>query len=246
MEKDYIQQTSDIGEKNKHNDSILSYLAQNNNNELHELKSEIISCQKEIEVLKAEIEILEHVDNQTDLFMNYAQDHSKRVADNIDNMINQEIVKIKDVASSISDNHQLKIEELDTKMQKGIQYAYKIMNDMLEKQNHIDVPTVKKEDEYKEKKPEPKSEDLKIIEGFWEGNEIEEKTVIKTNKPAQDNVSVLKNMYIIGKAAGDDLFDKSGKLIIAKNETIIQEVIDKAEREGKLIELVLEMKLQEG
>ncbi len=268
MEKDYNLQKPDTGEKGKQKESILSYLAQKNGQELQGVKAEIHSCQKEMEALQSEIGILEQTADQPDPFMTFALEQSRKTAENIEERMNLELAAIENEGRIISESHKNKIVELDAKMQKGIQYAYKIMNDMLEKPVQANEPAarpveekiVKKEEIenkpeektvpadafYQEKQPIPATENVKIIEGFWEEPAMEEKPVIKADIPVQNNVSMLKNMYVIGKVAGEDLFDKSGKLIIARNEIITQEVIEKAEREGSLIELVLEMKLQEG
>ncbi|MHB1485141.1 MAG: hypothetical protein ACYCYI_10810 [Saccharofermentanales bacterium] len=244
-------------------ESILSYLAQKNGNELQELKKEITLRQKEIEILRTEVELLEQTENQMDLFMEYAQNQSKKAADNIYYLINQELAQIENKGRIISEKHKQRIDELDLKMQNGIQYAYKIMNDVQEKQylpvkpeiqeiqakavyeNQIQTRTVF-ENQIQTKTGHEGAGEIKIVEGFWEDPKVEMKPAVKTEISEQENGPVFKNAYVIGKFAGDDLFDKSGKLIIAKNEIITQDIIEKAEKEGKMIELVLEMKLQEG
>lgn len=279
MEKDYNLQKPVYEENVKQKESILSYLASKNSQPLQELQAEINSCQKEVEALKSEVEILEQTQDQPDQFMDFAQNQSKKAAKNLSDMISLEFAEVESQGKIITEMHKQKIVELDAKMQKGIQYAYKIMNDMLEKTNQPDKPVVNpvinpvinpvanpikesiiKETAYKEAQPAQESINLQtqavksvqdpgnvqIIEGFWEEPKTEEPPSIKAAIPEQDSVSVLKNMYVVGKVAGEDLFDKSGKLIIAKNEIITEEVINRAEREGSLIELVLEMKLQEG
>lgn len=54
-------------------------------------------------------------------------------------------------------------------------------------------------------------------------------------------INNIRYKYISGKAAGQDLYDQDGKLIIAKGEIITSEVIGKAEAEGKLPELIVNM-----
>jgi len=289
MEKDYNLQKPASTEKEKQNESILSYLASKNNQALQELNAEINRYQKEVEDLKAEIELLEKAADQPEPFMDFARSQSLKAVKTIDAMTEQTFAEIEKEGRIISEKHKQKIMELDANMQQGIQYAYKIMNDMLEKtsqpvkpvqapvKEQIQTPVKeqilapvkeqiipaeepgtavheyenKKEDsinevEYQERPPVEEPGNMKIIEGFWEEPKAEEQPPIRTDAPEQNGVAVLKNMYVIGKVAGEDLFDKSGKLIIAKNEIITEEVINKAEKEGSLIELVLEMKLQEG
>ncbi|SHK84481.1 hypothetical protein [Alicyclobacillus tolerans] len=55
----------------------------------------------------------------------------------------------------------------------------------------------------------------------------------------------LKMRYIVGKKAGSDLFTRFGKRIIARGETITKEIVEEADREGKLVELILNMVIDE-
>ncbi len=291
MEKEYNLQKRHSDENGKQKDSILTYLASKNGQALQDLKEEVLSCQKEINDLKAEIDVLERSAGEPGEFLSFALLQSQKTAQQIDSDILREFAGIEEDGKRIGEAHKQKILELDARMQQGIQYAYKRMNEMLEKtstaspaapvftsadrrtdgkeayfsdglptQNEIhdtieektasETPSDPLPEKIAEARPMEKeqaaAENIRIIEGFWEEPEPLEKSVIRPEAPAQENVTVLKNMYVIGKVAGEDLFDKSGKLIIAKNEIITQDVIDKAEREGNLIELVLEMKLQEG
>ncbi|MCR4440824.1 MAG: hypothetical protein QHH10_01565 [Peptococcaceae bacterium] len=56
-------------------------------------------------------------------------------------------------------------------------------------------------------------------------------------------INSMRYKYIAGKIAGEDLFDGGGKLIIARGEKITTEVIGRAEAEGKLPELIVNMVL---
>ncbi len=49
--------------------------------------------------------------------------------------------------------------------------------------------------------------------------------------------------YIAGKLAGKDLIGNNGEAIITKGATITKEIISKAETEGKLPELIVNMVL---
>lgn len=68
-------------------------------------------------------------------------------------------------------------------------------------------------------------------------------TSSKTRKsPAiADQAYNLRKRYIVGKIAGGDLKGSDGKVIVAKNSIIIEEIIRKAEEEGKLAELIVNM-----
>ena len=291
MEKMSNPQKQVPGENEKQKESILSYLALKNDQALQELQTQIHSYQKEIELLKAEINVLEQSADQPDQFLAFAAIQSKKASQIITGAIDHEFAGIENEGRMINERHKQKIMDLDAKMQQGIQYAYKLMNDMLEKTNAQKIPTQEtknvtmketafqetlpviqpnninmkqpvyqeappviqpnnidmKQPVFHKNNPVEKAGNVKIIEGFWEEPlQEEEKPKKKEETTVQNDVAGLKNMYVIGKVAGDDLFDRSGKLIIAKNEIITQDVIEKAEREGNLIELVLEMKLQEG
>lgn len=54
-----------------------------------------------------------------------------------------------------------------------------------------------------------------------------------------------RKKYIVGKVAGEDLFDDLGKKIISRNEIITDVILATAEREGKLAELVISMIIPE-
>jgi len=95
----------------------------------------------------------------------------------------------------------------------------------------------------------------KVIEGFWD-----EIANSGENKISNDSESAISNSdsgekasdgnnksqypFIVGKFAGENLMDRSGKLIIAKNEMISEEVVEKAQAEGKLVDLIIDMKFQ--
>jgi len=56
-----------------------------------------------------------------------------------------------------------------------------------------------------------------------------------------DHAYQLRKKYIVGKISGTDLRDAKGNVIIARNAVITEEVMNRAEREGKLAELILHM-----
>jgi hypothetical protein len=53
----------------------------------------------------------------------------------------------------------------------------------------------------------------------------------------------VRNKYLVGKIAGDDLIARDGSLIISKNSVISAETVKRAEEEGKLAELIINMVL---
>lgn len=99
-----------------------------------------------------------------------------------------------------------------------------------------------------EKAPEDYSLAPPEAGGFWEEDVYETENIddsIETEKGeiifSEENTS--KYAFIVGKFAGENIFDESGKLIIAKDEVITEEVVENAEAEGKLINLIIDMKL---
>lgn len=84
------------------------------------------------------------------------------------------------------------------------------------------------------------------IENLEEHN-IDENKEIKdgANIGITKEIQNIRKKYIVGKLVGEDLFDCSNNLIIKKDSIITVEIIDRAEREGKLVELIIGMKLPE-
>jgi hypothetical protein len=56
-----------------------------------------------------------------------------------------------------------------------------------------------------------------------------------------DEIRSLRQRYIVGKLTGEDLLDQRGRLIAAKHTPITSELMEHAEREGKLAELIVNM-----
>lgn len=64
--------------------------------------------------------------------------------------------------------------------------------------------------------------------------------------PSTDEIESLKLQYIVGNAAGEDLYDRAGKIIVRKHAAITVETVRRAEAEGKLSTLILQMTLPES
>jgi hypothetical protein len=63
----------------------------------------------------------------------------------------------------------------------------------------------------------------------------------KQSPAITEEIRMIRQKYIVGKIAGEDVYDSTGKLIIAKQSLITGEVVDKADAEGKLAELIVHM-----
>jgi hypothetical protein len=58
-----------------------------------------------------------------------------------------------------------------------------------------------------------------------------------------EQIASFKEQYILGKVAGADLFDRTGKLIVAVDTKITKDVVELANANGKLAELIINMKV---
>lgn len=65
----------------------------------------------------------------------------------------------------------------------------------------------------------------------------------KAETDAQSEPERLKKHYIVGKRAGEDLFDQDETLLIAKGDVITMEIVDQAERSNRLTPLILHMNM---
>lgn len=70
-----------------------------------------------------------------------------------------------------------------------------------------------------------------------EGNQLTESEIIREFS----NLDDIRNKYIIGKLAGDDLINNAGEKIISKDSVLTMELVKKAEDEGLLSELIIKM-----
>lgn len=57
-------------------------------------------------------------------------------------------------------------------------------------------------------------------------------------------IDVARYKFILGKIAGDDLFDATGGVIVNKHEEITPRVVEAAQKENKLSELIINMLVQ--
>jgi hypothetical protein len=81
---------------------------------------------------------------------------------------------------------------------------------------------------------------------FEKSSEPEKKPVDFQNDILLEQIDSIKNQYIVGKVAGEDLLDHHGRIMVAKNSMITREVVERANEIGKLAELIVNMKLSSG
>lgn len=95
--------------------------------------------------------------------------------------------------------------------------------------------------------PDIITEDEEIIEhvesNFW-GDDLEEKE-FEAGKGIEMEITQIKNNYLIGKIVGEDILDNNGDIIVHKNEHITEEIINAVEKEGKLVDLILNMEMSD-
>jgi hypothetical protein len=96
---------------------------------------------------------------------------------------------------------------------------------------------------------QPRMEPVKRQEEFPEQTAIPKGDTVsapstgtsKQSPAITEEIRMIRQKYIVGKIAGEDVYDSTGKLIIAKQSLITGEVVDKADAEGKLAELIVHM-----
>lgn len=70
---------------------------------------------------------------------------------------------------------------------------------------------------------------------------IEQNRTYVESPALTSEINSIKHKYIVGKIAGEDLHDNAGNLIVTKNQVITEEIVNRAEKEGKLPELIVHM-----
>lgn len=87
----------------------------------------------------------------------------------------------------------------------------------------------------------------KTAEGTNQSNQVESSNNSNTYSDALlEQIDSIKTQYIVGKVAGQDLYDLNGNLIVSKNALITREAVERANQIGKLAELIVNMKLTGG
>ena len=74
-------------------------------------------------------------------------------------------------------------------------------------------------------------------------NTKESDITAKSSKALDTEIDELRIKYIVGKLAGKDVLDANGEIIISEGSKITPKIIQIAENEGKLAELIINMKI---
>lgn len=57
----------------------------------------------------------------------------------------------------------------------------------------------------------------------------------------QESIDKVKQRYMVGKIVGEDIYDSRGGVIVKRHELITMDIIDKVEKAGKIVDLVVNM-----
>lgn len=88
-----------------------------------------------------------------------------------------------------------------------------------------------------EEAPEPMPAPLAADTAVYEPEESKESEAVSAE------IMSIRNRYIVGKLAGEDLYDVNGRLIVSKGSTITPDMVDLAEKAGRLPDLIVNMKI---
>ena len=80
-------------------------------------------------------------------------------------------------------------------------------------------------------------------EGSGEVDEAEDffQADLPSQADVRQEIGTVRHKYVLGKIAGEDLLDDSGRVIIKKSDKITESVFDIAQKEGKLVDLIIHM-----
>ena len=121
-------------------------------------------------------------------------------------------------------------------------------NDALTNDQNQEIEVTSKIDGFTLKK----EKQLDVSEVITTNDNKQSPVVSKPNETLNDydsedslmaQINAIKAQYIVGKVAGEDLFDQKGQLIISKSNMISRQVVNQAHMEGKLAELIVNMKI---
>lgn len=56
-----------------------------------------------------------------------------------------------------------------------------------------------------------------------------------------ESIEKVKQRYMVGKIVGEDILDSRGNVIVKRHELITMEIIDRVEKAGKIVDLVVNM-----
>lgn len=195
-------------------------------NEIDEYNTIINNTKENIEKL------LQNIMISNDSFMHVIKTHPEIIADNKEIIENKEMI---DEISEQLENNESAVTPSEEKQENNIQNNFwgedlgefiVTNNEQNEVNNLIDNDKLNNELD--------KKEDIEQAETTYNASEEMEMEM---------EIKSIKNNYLVGKIVGEDLFDNNGQKIANKNEPITDEIIERAEKSGKLVDLILNMNI---
>lgn len=116
----------------------------------------------------------------------------------------------------------------------------------------LEQPLVENEDQYwnsffdSDKKVNVSTEEVAVTEDPFKkssSSEIKSQAISDDLSQAgvRQEISAVRSKYVLGKLVGEDITDNSGQVIIRKDDPITVEVMELAQKEGKLADLIIHM-----
>ena len=233
--------TSFRGYSKKQVEKHISNINLEQDNKIEEMEKAISSLLYKNQELNIEIENMKNqlTENcKSEDYMNFLLDH----VDNVEHLMNSdaksEAIELKEECMK----NEVYIEDEILKLNrffKNIQCNFDILLKTVAIKNS-DSQTVKgfKVIQYKDRN------NKRMLQNDTR-KEVKKMVVNENQLMEPEDYDDLRNLYILGKFAGDDLFCKTGEIIIHKNAIITEEVVQLAEEAGKLSELIINMTIPE-
>jgi len=216
------------------------------------------------------VQLTEQPRNNTILYedepaWNLSKDRVKGITNYLREQKEQEMTDMRDNFSERKNAIQLQIKELDVEMQSAVQLFTKMFHlasNLVEQSGELGIVEQLEVEEIEIEQLEVEQIEIKALRVVK--NEELEILVEQTVQPLEEElvkpkettsemgrvedslieqIEAIKSQYIVGKVAGEDLADLQGNLIIAKFDVITRQVVNQAHREGRLAELIVNMKI---
>ena len=237
-----------------------------------EIENELNDLKEENEKIRAQIKEKKRTNlgiYEDDPLWNLDESRLNGITNYLREQKEQEMADLRDHFSERKNSIQLQIKEIDIEIQSAAQQFTKmfdLISNLVEKSEEVSVIEEPKEMEVERQEIkvgqaiEQQTEEVQAIEQQTAGEQtIEQQTVypleekpIKSEETASEmngedsllqQIDAIKSRYIVGKMAGEDLVGLQGKLIISKSSIITRQVVNQAHHEGKLANLIVNMKI---
>lgn len=207
-----------IGYNKKQVDEYIEEIVITHQKTVNFLKDNIENCRQEKERLLSELYMIKsfnHKEEKSKELLELALKRADKTIALINKMMKEDIEKIIEDAKNKIIIHEKQAQDLD--------------RDIAEQKARIDYLLNDVQLVFHENKVNMHQED-----------ETEVHFTVRKSKEKEDIKKVREN-NIVGKIAGVDLLDQKGNLIVARNSVISLDAVNQAEKEGKLVELIVNM-----